>query len=189
MSSFEDLEREIENVRNEFYSETKKNVIFKKQQKHDCANQVAAQIPMNLLLERTCWIVPNTNYVKIEYPILKMFASPDTFDIIVDHIIRMCQIVKNEYGNMTVMLNLDGFTVSAAERYKRLVDIFCNRCLNDEMCFVALTNAFIIYNTPNSIEAIKPIIMPFVSEELKKKAQLIPKKDSIAYLARLGVEA
>jgi hypothetical protein len=188
MSSFEDLEREIENVRNEFYSETKKNTFFKKQQKHDCANQVASQIPMHLLLERGCWAIPNTNYVRIVYPILKMFASPDTFDIIVDHIIRTCHNVKNEYGTMTVMLNLEGFTVSAAERYKRLVEIFCNRCFNEELQFSTLTNAFIIYNTPNSIESIKPIIMPFVSDELKSKVQLIPKKDSVAYLARLGLE-
>ena len=129
LSSFEDLEREIEKTKSEFYSESGgKNTFFKKQQKYDCAKQVVSNISLEVLLNRTCSIVENTNCVHIDYPLLKTYASPEIFETIADDIIMKFQQIKDTYGCLQVFFNLDGFTVSAAERYKGLIETFCAKC-------------------------------------------------------------
>lgn len=181
ISSFEDLEREIEKVKDEFYSESGKNIIFKKQQKYNCAKQVVNKISLEVLLSRTCYIVENTNCVHIDYPILKSYASPEIFDIIADYIIMNFQQVKDTYGNLQVFLNFEGFTVSAAERYKSLIEVFCMKCFQRNTGFAPVVLQFVVYNSPNVIDAIKHIVLPFMEENVKAKLLVSPKKDSDKY--------
>jgi hypothetical protein len=190
MSSFEDLEREIENVRDEFYCDSGKNRFFKKQQKFDCAKQVAATFPIEMLLNQTCWIHSTTNTVLISYPILKTYASPEIFETITDHIISMCVISKNgsqKSSSMRVLLNLEGFTFSAAERYKQLIEIYCEKCFRANFGFSNALETFVIYNAPTTIDAIRPLLAPFIMEDIKDKIKLISKKDSPLYLMSLGI--
>jgi hypothetical protein len=179
ISSFEDLEREIEKVKGDFYTETGgKNTLFKKQQKYDCAKQVVSKIPLEVLLSRTCHIMPGTNCVHIDYTILKTYASPDIFDTISEHIINNFQHIKNTYGQLEVALNLDGFTVSAAERYKKLIEVFCQKCFQKNTGFAPVVIQFLVYNSPNIIDSIKHIVLPFMEENVKAKLVVASKKDS-----------
>jgi len=181
LSSFEDLEREIEKAKDEFYSESSKNVLFKKQQKYDCAKQITNKISLEVLLNRTCYIIDDTNCVHIDYPILKSYASPDIFDTISEYIITNFQHVKNTHGNLQVFMNLDGFTVSAAERYKKLIEVFCTKCFQRNTGFAPVVLQFVVYNSPNVIDTIKHIVMPFMEENVKAKLLLVPKRDSEKY--------
>lgn len=181
LSSFEDLEREIEKAKDEFYSESGKNVLFKKQQKYDCAKQITNKISLEVLLNRTCYIIDDTNCVHIDYPILKSYASPDIFDTISEYIITNFQHVKNTHGNLQVFMNLDGFTVSAAERYKKLIEVFCTKCFQRNTGFAPVVLQFVVYNSPNVIDTIKHIVMPFMEENVKAKLLLVPKRDSEKY--------
>lgn len=187
MSSFEELEKEIENVQDAFYSDSGKKTFFKKQQKFNCAKQVASQIPMEMLLSQTCWIHPTMNYVQIHYPILKTYASPEIFESISNHIVSVCFEAKQQYGGFVVVLNLDEFTISAAERYKELIDIFCNKCFRENLHFSEALVKFVIYNTPITIDAIKPMLIPFIMEEVRPKIALISKTDSKQFLATAGL--
>lgn len=181
LSSFEDLEREIEKVKDEFYSESGKNVLFKKQQKYDCAKQVVSKISLEVLLNRTCYILENTNCVHIDYPILKSYASPEIFDVIADFIIMNFQQIKDKYGSLQVFLNFDGFTVSAAERYKSLIEVFCMKCFQRNTGFAKAVLQFVVYNSPNVIDAIKHIVMPFMEENVKARLRVVSKKGSDEY--------
>lgn len=184
LSSFEDLEREIEKAKGEFYSESGgKNTFFKKQQKYDCAKQVVSKVSLEVLLRQSCRIIENTNCVHIDYPILKTFASPDIFDSISDYIILNFQHIKDTYGQLQVFLNLDGFTVSAAERYKGLIETFCMKCFQKNTGFAPVVLLFVVYNSPNVIDAIKHIVLPFMEENVKAKLLVVPKKDSEKYNA------
>ena len=182
LSSFEELEREIEKTKSDFYSESGgKNVFFNKQQKYDCAKQVVSQVSLEVLLVRTCIIVENTNCVHIEYPLLKMYASPEIFEKIADYIIMNFQKIKDTYGSLQVFLNLDGFTVSAAERYKKLIEVFCMKCFQRNTGFAPVVLKFVVYNSPNVMDAIKHIVMPFMEENVKAKLCVFSKKDSDEY--------
>jgi hypothetical protein len=182
LSSFEDLEREIEKTKSEFYSESGgKNTFFKKQQKYDCAKQVVSNISLEVLLNRTCSIVENTNCVHIDYPLLKTYASPEIFETIADDIIMKFQQIKDTYGCLQVFFNLDGFTVSAAERYKGLIETFCAKCFQRNTGFAPVVLQFVVYNSPNIMDSIKHIVMPFMEENVKAKLRVVSKKDSNEY--------
>ena len=182
LSSFEDLEREIEKTKSEFYSESGgKNTIFKKQQKYDCAKQVVSKISLEVLLNRTCSIIENTNCVHIDYPLLKTYASPEIFETIADDIIMKFQQIKDTYGCLQVFFNLDGFTVSAAERYKGLIETFCAKCFQRNTGFAPVVLQFVVYNSPNIMDSIKHIVMPFMEENVKAKLRVVSKKDSSEY--------
>lgn len=184
LSSFEDLEREIEKAKGEFYSESGgKNTFFKKQQKYDCAKQVVSKVSLEVLLRQSCRIIENTNCVHIDYPILKTFASPDIFESISDYIILNFQHIKNTYGQLQVFLNFDGFTVSAAERYKGLIETFCMKCFQSNTGFSQVVLLFVVYNSPNVIDSIKHIVLPFMEENVKAKLLVVPKKESDKYNA------
>jgi len=185
ISSFEELEREIEKVKGEFYTENGgKNTFFKKQQKYDCAKQVVNQIPLDVLLNRTCYIINGTNIVHIDYPILKSYASPEIFETISEYIINNFQNVKNVYGKLEIALNFDGFTVSAAERYKSLIEVFCQKCFQKNTGFSPVVTQFLVYNSPNGIDAIRHIVLPFMEENVKAKLVVASKKESSEYNRR-----
>jgi len=182
LSSFEDLEREIEKTKSEFYSESGgKNTIFKKQQKYDCAKQVVSKISLEVLLNRTCNVIDNTNCVHIDYPLLKTYASPEIFETIADDIIMKFQQIKDTHGCLQVFFNLDGFTVSAAERYKGLIETFCAKCFQRNTGFAPVVLQFVVYNSPNIMDSIKHIVMPFMEENVKAKLCVVSKKDSDKY--------
>jgi len=182
LSSFEDLEREIEKTKEEFYSETGgKNMFFKKSQKYDCAKKVVDTFSLETLLKRTCCIIENSNSVHIDYPILKTYASPEVFDAISEFIIMNFQHVKNTYGCLNVYLNLDSFTVSAAERYKGLIEAFCAKCFQKNTGFAPVVTAFVVYNSPKMIESIGHIVMPLMEENVKKKLHVCKKEESGQY--------
>ena len=184
ISSFDDLEREIEKTKEEYYSENgSKNFFFKKQQKYDCAKKVVNQFSLEVLLQRTCSIVDNTYYVHVDYPILKSYASPETFETIADYIIMNFQYIKDTYNKLEVIMNLDGFTVSGAERYKKLIEIFCNKCFQRNTGLSLILTRFVVYNSPNIIESIQPIVLPFMEENVKEKLCILSRKESDEYNA------
>jgi hypothetical protein len=186
MSSFEELEKEIERVKGEFYTESGgKSTIFKKQQKIECAKQVVNKISLDVLLNRSCYIIENTNCVHIDYPVLKSFASPEIFDVISEYIIANFQHVKNTYSKLEVLLNFDGLTISGAERYKGLIETFCMKCFQSNTGFSQIVSKFVIYNSPNILDAIKHIAMPFIEENVKSRMHVILKKDSEEYIKNI----
>jgi hypothetical protein len=182
LSSFDELEREIAKVKDEFYGESGgKNVFFKKQQKFDCAKQIVNKISMDALLMRSCYIVENTYCVHIDYPTLKLYSSPETFESTSKYIMSNFKKVTETYGKFEVFLNLDGLTISGAERYKGLIETFCMMCFNLNTGFSQVINRFVVYNSPNIIDAIKPIVMPFMEENVKTRLLVVHKKDSAEY--------
>jgi len=185
LSSFEELEKEIEKTQTEFYAEAGgKNTLFKKQQKYDCAKQVVSRISIDTLLTHTCHILENTNCVHIDYPFLKSYASPEIFDTIADYIIAQFQKVKDEYGELIVCLNFEGFTVSAAERYKGLIETFCMKCFQRNTGFSQVVTQFVVYNSTNVADAIKTIVLPFMEDNVRATMLVVSKKDSGPYNSR-----
>lgn len=186
LSSFEELEKEIDGIKDEFYSESGKNVLFKKSQKYDCAKKIVSKISLDVLLNRTCLIIDDTNCVHIDYPIMKTYASPEIFDAIAEYIIGKFHYLKTNFPTFEVALNLDGFSVSAAERYKILIEIFCWKCFQRNAGFAFVVTQFVVYNAPSVIDTIKHIVSPFIEDHMKHKLFIVPKKESEQYNQRFA---
>jgi hypothetical protein len=178
MYSFDELEKEIENTKDAFYSESGKNSFFKNNQKFDCARHIVDKISLEVLLNKMCNFFDGAYTLHIDYPTLKLIASPEIFDTISEHIIMKCQTIKAAYNRLELVINLDGFTVSAAERYKSLIQLFCSKCFHLNAGFSSVVTSFILYNSPTLIDGIYPIVKPFISEEVHSKVTIIQKKDS-----------
>lgn len=184
MYSFDELEKEIENTKDAFYSESGKNTFFKKQQKFDCARHIVDKISLEVLLNKMCNVFDGAYTLHIDYPTLKLIASPEIFDTMSDYIIMKCQNIKTAYNRLELVINLDGFTVSAAERYKSLIQLFCHKCFQRNTGFSTVVTSFIVYNSPNIIDGIAPIVKPFIAEEMKSKIIIIQKKDSTEFVKK-----
>lgn len=176
--SFAELEREIENAKDAFYSESGKNLFFKKEQKFECARRIVDKFSLDMFLNKMCNIYDNKYSIHINYPTLKLIASPESFDAISDHIIMKFQQVKTAYNQLEIVINFDGFTVSAAERYKIFIQQFCYKCFQLNTGFANVVTSFIVYNTPTIMDGIATIFKPFMLEEIKSKIVIIQKKDS-----------
>lgn len=185
MSSFDELEREIAKVTDEFYSDSGgKNILFKKQQKFDCAKEITNRVSLDALLARTCYIVPNTYCIHVDYPTMKLYASPDIFETISEYIVAKFKKVVEEYGTFELFMNLDTLTVSGTERYRGLIETFCMMCFNRNTGFSKIIHRFTVYNSPNMIDAIKHIVMPFVEENVRMRLRIVLKKESAEYNTR-----
>jgi hypothetical protein len=189
LDTFEDLENEIDKLKEEFYSSSTKNIFFKKSQKFECANQIMTRLPIEALLHKTCRLIltDTSKIIYIDYPIFKSYATPEMFEIISDYIIQVFRDFRSQYGYLEVVVNLDTFTISAFERYKHIIKIFCDKCFQQQNEFSKSLTMFSICNVPNAFDSIKRAIAPFMLEEVRSKIRLFGKIESEPVLLSFGV--
>jgi hypothetical protein len=166
---------ELNKIQENYYNSNSKNILFKKTQKFDCAKEICKNIDINAVLSKTIYIVPNTNSLYMNYPLFKLFANPDIFDLIVDHIITMCRSLIDNFGWFDVYVNLESFSVSAAERYKPLIQSYNEKCLNKNTDFALLMKKLNILNTPSVIEMIVKILKSIIDKNVYEKVNFIKK--------------
>jgi len=166
-------------LRDKFYDETRKHVIFNKdKQKFECGEVIQQQIAFETLMQKTFWIVPNTNKVYFDYSVFKLYAIPENYESIVDRVLTFCTQCANHFHYFEVHVNIESFTVSAAQRYKDIIIMFCRECLVRDTRFTERLSGLYIYNTPNMIEHISAILMPLIPPDVRPKIQLYNKKES-----------
>jgi hypothetical protein len=115
-----------------------------------------------------------------------MFASPEIFETISEHVISKFDYLKQTYPVFEVYLNFDGFSVSAAERYKSLIEVFCRKCFQKNAGFAFVVTKFVVYNAPTMIDSIKHIFWSFMEEHMKKKLVVVQKKDSCEIITKIA---
>tara|TARA_B100001093_G_scaffold519213_1_gene607182 strand:- start:1066 stop:1647 length:582 start_codon:yes stop_codon:yes gene_type:complete len=174
------LLNEISNFEEKYYQDNNKNTFFKKSQKMDLAKQVSNNFDINILLKNLCYRNKTTNQVVIDYNILKLFANEENFELILKYILNEFTNTINTFGNFEVHMNLNSFTISAAERYKKLVELFCKLCLNNKETYdySKKCSRFYIYNVSNTFEQIVNLFKPFVSPDIKEKVSILKKSES-----------
>lgn len=174
------LLNEINNFEQQYYQDNSKNIFFKKSQKMDLAKQVSNKFDINILLGNLCYNIKNTNKVIIDYNILKLFANNDNFQEIITYILNVFTITIQINNTFEVHMNLNTFTITAAERYKKLVELFCQNCLNnkDKYEYSKVCSNFCIYNVSNTFEQIINLFKPFVSPDVKEKIKILKKTES-----------
>tara|TARA_X000000950_G_scaffold193517_1_gene233318 strand:- start:12013 stop:12594 length:582 start_codon:yes stop_codon:yes gene_type:complete len=174
------LLNEISNFEEKYYQDNSKNTFFKKNQKMDLAKQVSNNFDINILLKNLCYSKKTTNQVVIDYNILKLFANEENFELILKYILNEFTNTINTFGNFEVHMNLNSFTISAAERYKKLVELFCKLCLNNKETYdySKKCSRFYIYNVSNTFEQIVNLFKPFVSPDIKEKVSILKKSES-----------
>ncbi|MFY7728467.1 MAG: hypothetical protein ACOVRN_03010 [Flavobacterium sp.] len=182
----DNLLNDLEKFKSQYYSDNKKNTLFKSAQKADLANRVCEQFGLNDLFIRTSFIIPNTNRVYINYPALKLFANPSNYEDFVNHTQSLFIKCINLYGNYECHVNLESLTVTAVERHKKLIEIFArDPSETGGIEYTKFLTALYIYNTPNVIETITRLISYLLEPELMQKIVTYNKADTTLKLSEL----
>lgn len=175
----------IISIQENFYTKNKKNNFFKKSQKIDCAKEICKKIDINEMIAESICVINQTNKIYIDYPIFKLYANPDNFDIIITHIIDTCRYLITYYKNFEVYINLQGLTVSAVERYKDIIKKYVSCCLNENTDFALLMTKLHILNSPSVIEMIVKIVKPMIDPNVVEKVCFYKKEESLQIIKNL----
>jgi hypothetical protein len=175
----------IISIQQEFYNQNKKNFFFKKNQKIDCAKEICKKMDIYEMIADSIYIMKQTNKIYIDYPIFKLYANPDNFDIIITHIINTCRYLVTYYKNFEVYINLQGLTVSAVERYKDIIKKYVSYCLNENTDFALLMTKLHILNSPSVIEMIVKIVKPIIDPNVVEKVCFYKKEESLQLINTL----
>jgi hypothetical protein len=92
--------------------------------------------------------------IYIDYPVFKMYAHPDVYSSVIDYIQLLIDNCLQIYGSYSVHVNLESFTISAAERYRSIVDMFYAKTADKYTLYFNTIESITIYYTPNSISEI-----------------------------------
>jgi hypothetical protein len=181
-----ELSQKMKEMEEQFYKENTRNMFFKKSQKQACATQVASQYSKQELFEKTFFIIGDTAGVFIDYALLKMYSHPDLNEEITHYVMNLFRNVIRKHGKFVVHMNLESFTVSAAERNIPLVRLFSKQCLDDkEFEYTQLLETWNIYNTPSVIEIIYKVLKYVIEPAAIAKIKTTSKADTKAALELL----
>jgi hypothetical protein len=174
--------QKIAELQNSYYDQNKKNTFFKNNQKLKCAEVVVGNIDMSELLHNCCFHIPHSNKIFYNYQVFKTFAQPDNYEIIIDYIIHLMQQILTHHSQFEVHVNIQSFTVSAAQRYKDCILLFLQKCNDHILEFSDKLSVLKVYFSPSSIETIKPILMPLIPPQVKSKMMIFDKESSAGVL-------
>jgi len=184
METNAELKSKIHEIKNTFYETSGKNVFFKKEQKFECAGTISKSIGLDEMIKKTFYVLPNTNKVYADYSVFKLYATPDTFDYISTKLIDLLNTISLD-GAYELHINLESFTISAYERYKQFITIYCNKCLSYGSSQSISMSKMVIYNTPLFIDSLSRILRPVMHPDVPNRIAYYKKNESPLLLLQL----
>jgi len=163
------IDKQISNLQQQFYAENKKKSFFKNSQKQDLAKPLVQEFNLTTLLSSSIYIIPDTNIIYMDYPILKTFLFEDIYEKSINFILEKYSHAIQEYNSYVVQVNLKGFTISAAQRYQKGIMMFTDKCNNSTTKFAELMEKMVIINAPSMMETINNMMKPFIDPILVGK--------------------
>lgn len=176
---------EIENYKEDYYSKNSKNMIFKKSQKNELAQEISSQFDITRLLNSTAFQIKNTENIYFDYTVFKLFANDTNYNYIIQHVMNLFNNCIVHFNRIVVHVNLDTFSVSAAERYKNIIILFNQACVSTESDYETKIPNWYIYNTPNVLNMIHRLLKNIIDPNIIKKATMYPKYQSPRLLKEL----
>ncbi len=165
-----------------------KNGLFKKSQKLECAKAVSSQFSLAELVGMSIYIVPGSNRVYLNYPIVKHYACPDNYQKIVSYILQLYQVCIDTYGKYELHVNLQSFTISAAERYKDFIKMHSQMRTSDSVDYTEKLDKMVIYYTPSMMDTITQFLRPFIDKRVAGKVKMYSKDESaVAISENIGI--
>jgi hypothetical protein len=108
-----------------------------------------------------------------------------------DYLLYLQDDLIQQYKTYNIHINLDTFTISAAERYKSLIELFSKKC--EELCvnkpenelYTSLVDKLVVYNTPNIIDTIIILLKPVIPPVINTKFHFETKQNSPKLIEKL----
>lgn len=174
MSNSNDVVNDVNKFKESYYDNNSKNTFFKKSQKQELAEQISQNFNVEQLLQASCYMKTKTDVI-IDYNVIKLYAAASNYDVLVKHMVTVCQTANPGFK---CHLNLNSFTVSAADRHKDLVRSYFKACMDTGENLSEKMGKMNIYYTPSFISQLKTMFSAFITEEVRKKVTYVEKKNS-----------
>jgi hypothetical protein len=179
------IREQIKEKEVEYFKTHSKSMLFKTSQKNLCAQEINKQFDISDLSKATIYQIPETNIVYFDYPLFKTYVTPTIYETVIQRILELFAEIINVSGSYQVHANLDTFSMSSAHRYGDIIRDFCHKCLRAETRYANYMEKFCIYNTPVVMQSISKLFNPLINENVKKRIELIDKKESEGRLKKL----
>lgn len=181
-----DLILKMNKYKEEFYKTNTKNTFFKNKQKMELARKISESFNMNEMLRLTAYIIPNTPHIYFDYTVFKLYANETNYTEIARFVLNRFEECIHQYGEYVVHVNLDSLTISAAERYKRLIEVFNVLCIqNTSIHFTDRLRCWYVYNPPSVLDMIHKILITVLDKDAISKINIVSKKDSPEILSKI----
>uniref|UniRef100_A0A6C0JG12 CRAL-TRIO domain-containing protein n=1 Tax=viral metagenome TaxID=1070528 RepID=A0A6C0JG12_9ZZZZ len=177
--------KKMNTLTNQYYADNKKNTFFKTRQKNECANTVLQNVGIETLIPNTIYHIPNTNRIFLDYNVFKLYATPDNYDTVVEYILAVFNKCITENGNFEAHIDLNSFTLSAAERYKTIITLFINKCMITNSGYSKNIGKMCIYNTTSTFQGIAKFLMPLIDPTVKSKISIYDKSVSPEFISQI----
>jgi hypothetical protein len=170
----------LEKLKNQYYTDHSKNILFKKSQKLDCAIQLCRSPEFHLesAIKNTIFIMSESNRVFFNYELFKYYGNPENYDEIVNYILSLIVLCISKFESFEFHVNLNSFTISAAERYKPAIQLYMSKCLANNTEFSKLLSKMVIYNTPTLMNEISRFLKPMIDPIITNKIQIYTKSET-----------
>jgi hypothetical protein len=179
------LTEDISKIQSEFYASHPQAIFFRKGQKTECAHFVTEQVPLARLFSNSVYVIPGTDNIYVDYPIIKSYVTHTNYAPIVRELIRVIHATIEHYGGFNLHVNLLSFSVSAAERYTDAIKMFCAECSKTDIRYLERMHKMYIYNTPHMIHLISAFMIRFTNDSIKEKMVHYSKEESATKIQTL----
>jgi hypothetical protein len=166
MSTPSTLANKLEKFKEQYYQENKKKTFFTKSQKKDCAEKITQHFSVDQLLQNSIYVKESVLF--FDYPIIKRFLHPTIYQSVIDHIDNHIFNLLTNHEMIDITIDMKSFTVTAAQRYSDLIQLFCSRYLQDEQ-YVKRIHKIYIHNSPSIIEVLRSMFSHFMSNTAQDK--------------------
>ena len=174
----DNLLNDLEKFKTAYYSDNKKNILFKKDQKMDMASKVSSEFNLETLMRKTIYVIPGTNQIYFDYNVFKMFAHPTNYLSFINYTQTLIVHSIKTYGSFVCHVNINSFTASAAERYKGVLELFNSITERDDTNYSPRMTKLHVYNTPSSLEHIYKLISGLIEPDVRSKIIFHSKAES-----------
>ena len=155
---------QMEDAKAKFYEKNPKKLIFKNKQKLECAQTVTEEFDLNKMIACTAFIVPNTNIIYYNYLVFKIYGNESNQREVYTHFRGLICTLLETYETFEVHVNLKTFTISACQRYYKMITSSFdeNTLLTDKM------SKLVIYHTPNIVDQLTKLLYSTIRTILPK---------------------
>lgn len=171
MSSTNDILEKINTLKNEYYSENKKNTFFKNSQKFDCANVIVQQMDKTVLFSGI--LRAEENHLFFNYAVFKTVIHPAIYMDFIQFIFQLNETILQKYENYDVIIDLKGLTMTGVERYKDFVSTLSLEGQRNGKNFLQRLGKIIVVNPPFMIANVGKILLPLMDKVVKEKIVLM----------------
>jgi hypothetical protein len=123
----------------------------------------------------------------MNYSIFKLFANDAVYYQMIQRVFFLYDQNISQYGNYFLIINLDGFTISAAERYRDFITLFSNICMASDKKYTSFVEKVQILNTPHVFDTIIKMFKPFIAKEISGLIEPLSKQQSVSILQEIAV--